>query len=539
MKKITTLIIIIVALICNNKTQAQTYTLDLGSSFSPAWTAGGTSGTASNIGGSGINCTVNFALTGSGSIASSYPQVNNNNSNSGIFVVQNSTDAMELDINLGNKTSYVTVTYTFSAPVQNVSFGISDIDVPSANSPFTYVDQVKVTGAGPAGTIIPSLTKYNTSSTVFTILGNIATGDTTGAGSNVSSLSMGIPIQDGTMFVSFSGNAVKSITVQYNSLNSTKVNTNPALQAIALGNISFSKAIAPVTTNVTATTMSSTNAKTAIPSLAGTDDESVVSYTIATLPSVASGVLYYNNGTGDVAVAAGQVFTTAQAATLKFDPALAFSGNAMFTYTATDNRGLVSNTSNYTVPVTFASLPVILTNFSAVWSNNSVILSWTTEQELNSSKFIIDKSSDGINWQAFASVAAAGNSSLPVNYTSADAQPYAITYYRLKQVDLDGAYVYSKVLRMIKENNNFSIKVFPNPGTSIATITTTSKENKSVHIKVYSNNGMLVNEMTRQITTGTNNIDIPSVGSLAIGMYTVTIDDSGNNQPGVARFIKQ
>jgi len=50
---------------------------------------------------------------------------------------------------------------------------------------------------------------------------------------------------------------------------------------------------------------------------------------------------------------------------------------------------------------------------------------------------------------------------------------------------------------------------------------------------------MLVNEMTRQITTGTNNIDIPSVNSLAIGMYTVTIDDSGNNQPGVARFIKQ
>ena len=132
-----------------------------------------------------------------------------------------------------------------------------------------------------------------------------------------------------------------------------------------------------------------------------------------------------------------------------------------------------------------------------------------------------------------------GNSSLPVNYTSADVQPYAITYCRLKQVDLDGAYVYSKVLRMIKENNNFSIKVFPNPVTSIATITTTSKENKSVHIKVYSNNGMLVNEMTRQITTGTNNIDIPSVSSLAIGMYTVTIDDSGNNQPGVARFIKQ
>ena len=52
-------------------------------------------------------------------------------------------------------------------------------------------------------------------------------------------------------------------------------------------------------------------------------------------------------------------------------------------------------------------------------------------------------------------------------------------------------------------------------------------------------NGVMVKEMTRQIIAGTNNIDIPSVSALANGIYTITMDDSGNNSPGVVRFIKR
>ncbi len=540
MKQLVTLIIILAASISANQTIAQTYTLDLGSSFSPAWAAGSTSGTASNIGGSGINCTVALNLSGSGTIVSPYPRVNNNNSNTSDFIVQNSTDAMEVDVNLGNKTSYVDITYTFSAPVQNVSFGISDIDMPGGSNPYGYVDQVTVSGTGPAGAVLPTLTKYNNASTVFNIAGNVATGNTSGTGSNVSSLTTGSPSQDGTMFAGFNGNAVSTITIRYTTLNSALVQNNPALQAIALGNITFSKAIAPATTNVTATTMSNTNAATAIPSLAGTDDESVATYTIATLPSAAAGVLYYYNGTSNVAVTAGQVLTTTEASALRFDPAVTYNGNAVFTYTATDNRGLTSNTSNFTIPVTFGTLPVILTNFSGAWNGGSIELSWTTSMEINSAKFIVEKSNDGSSWQTFATVDAAGNSSISKNYSTTDAQPFAVTYYRLKQVDLDGAYVYSKILSMTgKGTNSLSVKVFPNPVISSATITTSSTENKTVHIKLFSNNGVMVKEMTRQIIAGTNNIDIPSVNTLANGIYTITMDDSGNNSPGVVRFIKQ
>jgi Secretion system C-terminal sorting domain len=540
MKKFYFFLITLIALTGANQMIAQTYTLDLGSSFSPAWVAASTSGTANNIGGSGINCTIALALNGTGTIVAPYARVNNNNTNGSDFVVQGSTDAMEVDINLGNKTSYIDITYTFSAPIQNVNFAIADIDMPGGAAPFAYVDEVTVTGNGPAGIVTPTLTKYNTLNTIFNIAGNVATANTGAGGGNVGSLQLNNANQDGTMFVNFNGNAVSSITIRYNTLNAANVSNNPSLQAIAFGNISFAKAIPPVTANITVPLMGNANTATAITALSGTDDESIASFTIVTLPSVLSGILYYNNGVLNVPITVGQSLTPVQAASLKFDPLISFLGNATFTYTAKDNRGLVSNTSNYIIPIVSSSLPVKLTNFSATWNNNTTILSWTTAQEFNSDKFIVEKSSDAVNWQVLSMVTAAGNSNTASNYRTTDAQPFAISYYRLKQVDINGTYEYSKVLRMAnKAKGNFSIRVFPNPVTNTATITTTSAENKTVYIKVYSNNGMLVKEIIRQLNAGTNNIDIPSVNVLTNGFYTVTMNDNENNKIGTVQFVKQ
>ena len=518
---------------------AQTYTLDLGSSFSPSWVAGGTSGTANNIGGSGVNCTLGMVLTGTGSFNAPYPRVNNNNSNGADFVVQGSTDALEIDVNFGNKTSYVDVTYTFSAAVQNVNFSIADIDRPGGGSPWTYVDQITVSGNGPAGAVTPTLSKYNGASTIFNIVGNVGTANTGAGGNNVPSLTQNSPDQDGTMIVDFAGNAVTSITIRYTTLNSALVNNNPGLQAIALGNVTFKKAIAPVTSNVTNANMANTNSQTAISALNGTDDESVVSYTVATIPSAAAGVLYYNNGASYVAVIAGQVLTTAQAASLKFDPLPTFTGNATFTYTATDNRGLVSNTSTFTIPI-LTALPVTLTNFAASWINNIVALNWTTEQELNSDKFIVEKSTDGSNWQVLNIVAASGNSMTLKKYTTTDEHPNTVNYYRLKQVDINGIYVYSKVIRMNAEGTvNAAIRVFPNPAVANATVSVTSTGNQAVKIKVYNNSGILMKELARQLIIGTNNIDIPGVNTLSGGLYIVTVEDVSGNRIGAVQFIKQ
>ena len=108
--------------------------------------------------------------------------------------------------------------------------------------------------------------------------------------------------------------------------------------------------IPPAAKNITAAPMLNTNAATAIPALVGADaDGTIASYTISTIPSAAQGVLTCCGGT---AVTAGQVLTTAQAATLQFDPAFGFTGTVNFSYVTTDNLGAVSGVANYAIPVT-------------------------------------------------------------------------------------------------------------------------------------------------------------------------------------------
>jgi hypothetical protein len=104
----------------------------------------------------------------------------------------------------------------------------------------------------------------------------------------------------------------------------------------------------PLADNITAQPINNSLAATGISPLSATDlDGSVASYTIITLPSAAHGVLSLSG----VPVIAGQSLTPVQISQLQFDPAPTFTGNASFTYSATDNDGLTGNTANYTIPV--------------------------------------------------------------------------------------------------------------------------------------------------------------------------------------------
>lgn len=218
---------------------SQVNILSWSSSFSPAWAAGNTSGTATNIGGTGVNCTVTLSFSGSGTFSAPYPRVNANNSQPADFQVQSSTDALEIDQDLANKTSASLIVYTFSKPVQNVQFGISDIDYPGPGTPFNYIDVVNITATGPNGSVLPVITKYNAGSSVFSIASNICTANSGAGGANVSSLVQGSPAQDGTAFVDFGTGAITSITIRYGTVNNANVRNNPRLQAIAIGNLTF------------------------------------------------------------------------------------------------------------------------------------------------------------------------------------------------------------------------------------------------------------------------------------------------------------
>lgn len=115
-------------------------------------------------------------------------------------------------------------------------------------------------------------------------------------------------------------------------------------------------------------------------------------------------------------------------------------------------------------PCPSSPLPVVLTTFDGKQNNKVVELKWATESEIDNSHFDIEKSTDGIRFEAFGTVEGVGTTNETNFYNFSDNNPSnGINYYRLNQVDFDGENEYSKVISVEVENNNSVITVFPNP----------------------------------------------------------------------------
>ena len=111
-------------------------------------------------------------------------------------------------------------------------------------------------------------------------------------------------------------------------------------------------------------------------------------------------------------------------------------------------------------------LPVDLLSFTGERFESHTDLHWITATEINSDYFEIQRKS-GDDYIAIARVKSAGNSNTVLNYKysdiDADAQMEEVLYYRLKIVDLNGEYKFSKVIRLEKIAPNIVVNLSPNP----------------------------------------------------------------------------
>ncbi|MDP4212563.1 MAG: discoidin domain-containing protein [Bacteroidota bacterium] len=116
------------------------------------------------------------------------------------------------------------------------------------------------------------------------------------------------------------------------------------------------------------------------------------------------------------------------------------------------------------------NLPVQLLNFTAVNVQNQYIsLTWQTATEENNDHFDVERSTDGITFTKIATVKAVGNSSTLQSYSAADNDPApGMDFYRLKQVDSDGHFVYSSV-DSVKFGSGDGPLVYPNPVHTVIT----------------------------------------------------------------------
>ncbi len=122
-----------------------------------------------------------------------------------------------------------------------------------------------------------------------------------------------------------------------------------------------------------------------------------------------------------------------------------------------------------------SAAPVELVSFTATVSGNEVKLNWATATEINNYGFEVErqKSKGESNWETIGFVEGAGNSNSPKSYSFTDNVTESGTYsYRLKQIDLDGAYEYSNVVEVnVGAPAKFELmQNYPNPFNPTTTI---------------------------------------------------------------------
>lgn len=234
---------IVLCLICT-KLHSQ-YNLNWLSSFSPIWSNGNVSGSASNVNGSSINCNTTVTLNGGGVFM---PSLGSSGSLTptvigAVFTIPGATNRIQVTPNYTNNSSYTNIVLSFSTPVTNVTFRIADIDKANATST-TYYDRVTVTGSDGSTTFNPTITKYDASTdpNFLVISGNTARVNTTNgqSGNSASDASD----QRGTVTVNFGSVTINSVTIRYD--NAAGADANPASQSIAVGQVSFTQSTLPV-----------------------------------------------------------------------------------------------------------------------------------------------------------------------------------------------------------------------------------------------------------------------------------------------------
>ena len=110
------------------------------------------------------------------------------------------------------------------------------------------------------------------------------------------------------------------------------------------------------------------------------------------------------------------------------------------------------------------SLPVELTHFGAEIINDAVSLSWMTASEIQNDHFLLEKADGSGVFKPLIRVEGNGTTTTPSRYSFMDRSPtIGRNLYRLKQVDMDGAFSYSSVISASYQVNTPKITVFPHP----------------------------------------------------------------------------
>lgn len=190
--------------------------------------------------------------------------------------------------------------------------------------------------------------------------------------------------------------------------------------------------------------------------------------------------------------------------------------------TGTPRFAFLKNVKIMGIPL--GALPLQLLSFTGENKNSHTLLHWQTDNEINVDYFEVQRSFDGSQFNKIGTVTAnnrAGNNQYDLTDNSINGQA-PIAYYRLKMVDKDGRYTFSRTV-IIKYGKLDKISVWPNPATNQVQISLPNTMGE-VQIQLRNQMGQLLNTIRSKGQT----TSLP-VGHLPRGIYWLQLTDAAGN----------
>jgi hypothetical protein len=171
-------------------------------------------------------------------------------------------------------------------------------------------------------------------------------------------------------------------------------------------------------------------------------------------------------------------------------------------------------------------LPVELAYFNAERAGSGAVnLSWQTASEVNCDYFAVERSENGSDFQILDKVQGAGNSTIARQYSYVDANPHTpVSYYRLKEIDFDGA---SETFKVVSVNiaSEHELVIYPNPVSTgeSATVQIPAGNEKTLQVSVMDIHGKKIfSQLLEKENSSDNMIKFVTDKFPVAGTYFIT-----------------
>lgn len=188
--------------------------------------------------------------------------------------------------------------------------------------------------------------------------------------------------------------------------------------------------------------------------------------------------------------------------------------------------GFVFNACNTALPVEFLSI-------SANRKGYGAIIHWSTASETNNRGFFVQKSINGVDFEDIGFVEGSGESKTQRNYSFYDKNANQIGYYRIKQVDFNETYAYSKIVTLEALTSDLNLGVYPIPFKDNVTIHFSEEIDGDISWSLYNTSGMLLQEGEQ---TKTNSFELSGLDNYQAGVYYLKV--TCNNIAKTVKLIK-